>query len=208
MTGNLFMPFLHVLEQEQFIIIATIAPEVLVSGIVLGARVLFGDEFKIEAKYQTVNLGSNMGGLCQSSVESGHGETAARWLVLVFDLCRVCQWISANVSIWTQASNIAPEVNSLVFCFYLEVDKPHLDLIWPCDHIQYLMRLLPSGRGAQLAASTTCGILHIFPVQYMFHPDTLWINGEGRWFACLAFLRGIAGRCEMKPGTLSCCFAE
>ena len=107
-----------------------------------------------------------------------------------------------------QASNIAPEVNSLVFCFYLEVDKPHLDLIWPCDHIQYLMRLLPSGRGAQLAASTTCGILHIFPVQYMFHPNTLWINGEGRWFACLTFLRGIAGRCEMKPGTLSCCFAE
>ena len=81
-----------------------------------------------------------MGGLCQSSVESGHGETAARWLVLVFDLCRVCQWISANVSIWTQASNIAPEVNSLLRLISLifEQHTRTKDLNWPCDHIQYL----------------------------------------------------------------------
>ena len=30
-------------------------------------------------------------------------------------------WICANASSWTQASHIAPKVNSLVFCFYLEL---------------------------------------------------------------------------------------
>ena len=184
MTGNLFMPFLHVLEQEQFIIIATIAPEVLVSGIVLGARVLFGDEFKIEAKYQTVNLGSNMGGLCQSSVESGHGETAARWLVLVFDLCWVCQWISANVSFW-KPPILLPRLT--VWYFFASIlrltsliSEQHTrakDLIWPCDHIQYLLRLLPSGCGAQLAASTTCGIFHIFPTMDQWGGEVVRLPG-------------------------------
>ena len=54
-----------------------------------------------------------------------------RWLVLVFDLCRVVNGFLLTISIWTQASNI--------------VDKPHLRTThahkgfnWPCDHIQYL----------------------------------------------------------------------
>ena len=36
-----------------------------------------------------------------------------------------------------------------------------------------------SKKSLSVCASTTYGILHVFLIQYMFHPDTLWINGEG-----------------------------